>query len=107
MRILHSSVWGGIIGVAIALFWMIRGWRAEEKKRKEANQPHTFRDDALLLVAALLVVGLMMLPVFYEPLRIIFRKPMGPFMGSVMIVALAYGLTYVFNHKRKKSGRPQ
>jgi Na+/H+ antiporter NhaD/arsenite permease-like protein len=48
-----------ILVIAVAAFWIFNGvhdWRRAQRKREESHQPRTFRDDALMIVAAILVV---------------------------------------------------
>lgn len=97
--------WGGLIGLLFVFIRMFMAWKKEEQARKETNQPHTLKDDALLLLSALLLVGLMITPWFFEPLRAILLAPIGGVLFVLIFIPLAFGLTYVFN--RRKRTRPK
>jgi hypothetical protein len=71
--------------------------RAEERKRRQNVQSHTRRDDALLLVAALSVVGLLLCAMFLKPLSALVNSRAG-FAATILVVG--GGLTYIFNRWR-------
>jgi hypothetical protein len=70
---------------------------AEERKRRQQGQSHTRRDDALLFLAALSIVGLLFCAKFIKPLNLLVDSRAGMY-ATILIVG--GGLTYVFNRRR-------
>jgi ABC-type amino acid transport system permease subunit len=75
-----------IVGIVISAS---RALKAEERRRKAEGQPHTFRDDALLLLSGLVIVAVMAAgfcisasasPICVEASR--FSHPRGPRRNS-------------------------
>jgi len=71
--------------------------RAKERKRGERGQPHTTRDTALLLIAAVSVVGILLCAIFLKPLNDLLHSRVGFY---TIIVVVGGGLTYLFNRRR-------
>lgn len=96
-------MWGGIL-VLIGFF--VTAWQAirtENREREKRGEPHTFRDDVLLLLSGLIVVGIIGVFAAYPPLQVIFFK--SELLGVLFLAAVAGTLTYLFN--RKKRLRPK
>ena len=71
--------------------------RREDRRRREQGQPHTMRDTALLLFAALSVVGVLLCAEFLKPLNVLVNSRAGI---AAVIVVVGGGLTYIFNRRR-------
>ena len=89
------SAWAGF-AILIAFFvWAIRAARVEDRRRVRAQQPHTSKDTLLLLFSGLVIAAIC--------LALPFLGITGAsFADLVLILVLACGLTYLFNHKRKR-----
>src|SRR6185437_12048042 len=73
-------------------FWLLRSARAQERRRLEEGQQHTKRDTALLLLAALFMVGLLLGAIFLVPSN----TPINSRAGFYAIaVVFGGGLTYL------------
>ncbi len=82
-------VLAGWIGI-LALFVICA--RAEEKRRRAGNRPHTIRDTALLLLAGAAVVGLLLCAILFAvPYRL--SRP----AVYAIIIGVGGSLTYLFN----------
>lgn len=66
--------------------------RAEERRRRQQGQPHTRRDDALLLLTALSVVGVLLCAMFLKPLNVLVNSRAGI---AATILVVGGGLTYI------------
>jgi Na+/H+ antiporter NhaD/arsenite permease-like protein len=75
---------------------LLRSARAEERRRREQNQPHTTRDTALLLLTALTVVGVLLCAMFLKPLNLLVNSRAGI---AAIILVVGGGMTYVFNRR--------
>lgn len=53
---MKRDVIGGIVGIALWIWWFVSSWRRAQRDREQEHQPRTFRDDAWMIVAAILVV---------------------------------------------------
>ena len=93
----QPSIWFAIAAGAYFGYRLLSGARTEERRRREQGQPHTIRDTALLLFAALSVVGALLCASFFKPLSVLVHSRAG-LAGIVVLVG--GGLTYLFNRKR-------
>ena len=93
----QPGVWAVIAAVSYFAFRLLSSARAEERKRRELRQPHTMRDTALLLLAALAVVGVLLCTMFLKPLNGLVNSRTGI---AAIIVVVGGALTYVFNRRR-------
>jgi Na+/H+ antiporter NhaD/arsenite permease-like protein len=89
----------GLVIAAVAYFAyrLLSSARTEERRRREQGQPHTIRDTALLLLAALSVVGVLLCAIFLKPLNALVHSRAG---FAAIIVLVGGGLTYLFNRRR-------
>ena len=93
----QHGIWFVIAALAYFAYRLLSSARTEERKRREPGQPHTTRDTALLLMAALSVVGVLLCAIFFEPLNGLVHSRVG-FAAIVLVVG--GGLTYLFNRRR-------
>jgi len=93
----QPGVWIVIAGVAYFAYRFLSSARREERRRREQGQPHTTRDTALLLFAALSVVGVLLCASFIKPLNVLVNSRAGI---AAVIVVVGGGLTYIFNRRR-------
>jgi len=92
----HYSIWVLIAVLAYCVFGLLRSARAQERRRLEEGQQHTKRDTALLLLAALFMVGLLLGAIFLVPSN----TPINSRAGFYAIaVVFGGGLTYLFNRR--------
>jgi len=92
----HYSIWVLIAVLAYFVFGLLRSARAQERRRLEEGQQHTKRDTALLLLAALFMVGLLLGAIFLVPSN----TPINSRAGFYAIaVVFGGGLTYLFNRR--------
>jgi hypothetical protein len=63
----HYPIWVVIAAWAYFVFRLLRSARTQERRRLEEGQQHTKRDTALLLLAALFLVGLLLGAIFLVP----------------------------------------
>ena len=96
------TIWSVIVfWVFIAYMFLVAG-RTEERRRREAGQPHTRRDTALLLLTAFCVVGVLLCAAFFKPLNALVNSRAG--IGAVILL-IGGGLTYIFNRGRTSHPR--
>ena len=88
-------LWGLVTLICIFIYALAYA-KGEDRKRKKIGQPHTFGDDAELLLCGLLIVGFMGACAFIQPLQVIFNSEL---LFSVVFGAVTVGLTYLFNRK--------
>src|SRR5215831_3870052 len=86
-----------IAAVAYFAYRFLSSARREERRRREQGQPHTMRDTALLLLAALSVVGVHMCAIFLRPLNVLVNSRAGV---AAIVVVVGGCLTYIFNRRR-------
>ena len=91
------GIWFVIAAVAYCAYRLLRSAGTEERRRREHGQPHTMRDTALLLLAALSVVGVLLCAIFLKPLNLLLHSRAG---FAAIIVLVGGGVTYVFNRRR-------
>jgi undecaprenyl pyrophosphate phosphatase UppP len=92
----HYPVWAVIAVWAYFSFRLLRSARTQERRRREEGQPHTKRDTALLLLAALSVVGVLLGTMFLMPSNRLINSRAG---FAAIIVVVGGGLTYFFNRR--------
>jgi Na+/H+ antiporter NhaD/arsenite permease-like protein len=93
----QDGIWLVIAAVAYIAYRLLSSARTEERRRREQGQPHTIRDSALLLLAALSVVGVLLCAIFLKPLNVLVHSRAG---FAAIIVLVGGGLTYLFNRRR-------
>jgi hypothetical protein len=93
----QPGVWITVVAVAYFAYRFLSSVRREERRRRERGQPHTKRDTALLLLAALSVVGVLLCAMFLKPLNVLVHSRLGFY---AIIVIVGGGLTYLFNRRR-------
>jgi uncharacterized membrane protein YoaK (UPF0700 family) len=93
----QDGIWLVIVAVAYFAYRLLSSARTQERRRREQGQPHTVRDTALLLLAALSVVGVLLCATFLKPLNVLVHSRAG---FAVVIVLVGGGLTYLFNRRR-------
>ena len=93
----QHGIWFVIAAVACFAYRLLSSARTEERRRREQGQPHTTRDTALLLLAALSVVGVLLCAIFLKPLNVLVHSRAG---FTAIIVFVGGGLTYLFNRRR-------
>ena len=67
----QHGIWLVLAAVAYFAFRLLSSTRTEERRRREQGQPHTIRDTALLLLAAVSVVGVLLCAIFLKPLNVL------------------------------------
>jgi len=89
------EVIGGIGVLALWIWRVAHGWQREQRAREEANNPRSWRDDALMIVSAVLVAVV--------PLVVAFNgAPEGvSFATFLAMLALVYVLFHRAGAKRK------
>jgi Na+/H+ antiporter NhaD/arsenite permease-like protein len=93
----QHDIWFAIAAVAYFAYRLLSSARTDERTRREQGQPHTIRDTALLLLAALSVVGVLLCAIFLKPLNVLVHSRAG---FAAIIVLVGGGLTYLFNRRR-------
>lgn len=91
------GIWFAIAAVAYFAYRLLSSARTEERRRHEQGRPHTIRDTALLLLAALSVVGVLLCAILLKPLNVLVHSRTG---FAAIIVLVGGGLTYLFNRRR-------
>jgi hypothetical protein len=71
------GVWLVIAAVGYFAYRLLSSARTEERRRREQGQPHTTKDTALLLLAALSVVGVLLCANFLKPLNVLIHSRAG------------------------------
>jgi hypothetical protein len=90
-------LWVIIAVGAYFAYRLLNSARAEGRQRRQQGQPHTRRDNALLLLTASSVVGLLLCAVFLKPLNLLVNSRAGT---AATILFVGGGLTYIFNRRR-------
>jgi sterol desaturase/sphingolipid hydroxylase (fatty acid hydroxylase superfamily) len=90
-------LWVEIAVGAYFVYRLLNSARAEERKRRQQGQPHTRRDNALLLFTALSVVGILLCAVFLKPLNALANSRVGI---AATILFVGGGLTYISSRRR-------
>lgn len=93
----QHGIWFVIAAVGYFVYRLLRSARTEERRRREKGQPHTIKDTALLLVAALSVVGVLLCAIFLKPLNVLVHSRAA---FAAIVVLVGGGLTYLFNRRR-------
>lgn len=89
-------LWGMITVGAYFAYRLLRSARAEERRRRQHDQPHTMRDTALLLLTALSIVGVLLCATFLKPLNPLVNSRSGI---AAIIIVVGGSLTYVLTSR--------